>query len=80
MHSDTKHNNGRRTINGKIRLRVPKDKLQAKIRKYMVNGKPIHRAEWMADSDYDIVSQYQAEYRGRLSENYRIIVFDGKIR
>jgi len=64
MHSDTKHNNGRRTINGKIRLRVPKDKLQAKIRKYMVNGKPIHRAEWIVDSDYDIVSQYQAEYRG----------------
>ncbi|MCL2135900.1 MAG: hypothetical protein FWH37_10245 [Candidatus Bathyarchaeota archaeon] len=30
MHSDAKHRNGRRTINGKIRLKVPRDKIQAK--------------------------------------------------
>jgi group II intron reverse transcriptase/maturase len=64
MHSDTKHRNGRRTINGKIRLKVPKDKIQAKIGKYMAKGKPTHRAERIVDSDYDIVSQYQAEYLG----------------
>ena len=30
----------------------------------MRDGKPIHRMERTHDSDYSIVCQYQAEYRG----------------
>ena len=64
MHSDSKQKNGRRTINGKIQLRIPRDKIQAKISKYMAKGKPMHRAERIVDSDYDIISMYQAKYLG----------------
>jgi len=65
LHDDSKHGkNGRRTINGKTGLRVPKDRMQAKMQKYMAKGKPNHRAELLACSDYDIVNQYQSEFRG----------------
>jgi group II intron reverse transcriptase/maturase len=65
LHADMKHDkNGRRTINGLIGLRVPREKMQRKMSRYKANGKPIHRAERMTNSDYDIISQYQTELRG----------------
>lgn len=82
----TRHQNakrdkdGRRCINGQIRLQVPIDVVKAKCRFYMRNGKPIHRSERIFDSDYSIVAQYQAEFRGiveyyRLAENlYRFSI------
>ena len=53
-----------RSTNGTIALRVPKDKIKQLCRRYMRNGKPIHRTELIMRSDYDIISIYQAEYRG----------------
>jgi hypothetical protein len=65
LHADTKHDQrGQRIINGVMGLRVPRDKMQAKMRKYMARGKPVHRAELIHYSDYDIVCQYQSELRG----------------
>lgn len=55
---------GRRNLNGHISLDIPQDKLTELLRRYTKNGKSIHRAEILRDSDYDIVTKYQAEYRG----------------
>jgi group II intron reverse transcriptase/maturase len=54
----------RRTVNGKVELRVPKDVIQAKITERQANGKPTHRKELTRLSDYTIVRTYQWEYRG----------------
>ena len=65
FHSDTRHDRlGRRSVNGKIYLRVPKDVVRERCNLYKAKGKPIHRAELMNDSDYTIVSIYQGQYRG----------------
>jgi len=64
MHDDDKHTGGRRSINGKVGLRVPKEKMQLKMSRYMAKGKPCHRAEIAFNSDYDIIRQYQTEFRG----------------
>jgi group II intron reverse transcriptase/maturase len=65
LHDDTKHDRrGHRSINEKIGLRVPRDKMQAKMSKYKAKGKPTHRAEYTIHSDFDIVSQFQSEFRG----------------
>jgi len=64
LHDDAKHTGRRRSINGKVGLRVPKDKMQLKMSRYMANGKPCHRAEIAFNSDYDIIRQYQTEFRG----------------
>lgn len=63
--SDTKHSQrGWRSINGQIGLKVPRGVARTKARPYLRHGKPIHRAERMTDSDFSIIAQYQAEYRG----------------
>ena len=49
---------------GKVLLRMPPQKLEAKIAKYMRNGKPIHRAELRNGSDFSIVETYGSELRG----------------
>jgi group II intron reverse transcriptase/maturase len=66
MHADDKHHSKlrQRCINGTCGLKVPADVIQRKCAKYMHQGKPIHRAVLINDSDYSIVAQYQAEYRG----------------
>lgn len=65
LHNNAKHDGrGQRIINGAIGLRVPDDKMKAKMSEYMAKGEPIQRAERMTNSDYDIISQYQAELRG----------------
>ena len=65
LHCDTKHDyRGQRIINGAIGLSVPNDKLKEKMAEYMRSGKPIHRKERTVNSDYDIIAQYQAEFRG----------------
>ena len=67
-----------RSVNSKIGLRVPRDILEAKCRRYMQRGKPIHRKELTHGSDYNIVQTYQLEYRGivnyyRLAYNLRTL-------
>jgi group II intron reverse transcriptase/maturase len=58
------HTAGRRRINGRIGLRVPADILKRKIARYMRKGKIADRREHLIQSDYTIMSIYQAEYRG----------------
>ncbi len=54
----------RRVINGRVGLYLPEDVMQAKRKRYMRDGKPIHRTELLNDSDYDIINRYQGAYRG----------------
>ena len=56
--------NHKRAANGKIGLRVPYDVVQKTCAAYMRAGKPVHRAELLAETDYSIVARYQQEYRG----------------
>lgn len=55
---------GRRGINGYIILSMPKEKMHSFCKRYMRGNKPIHLSRRAMDSDYDIISQYQSEYRG----------------
>ena len=62
--NDKLDRHGRRKVNGRIGLRVPAKVIEQHCQAYMVNGKPAHRNELLADDDYTIVSRYQAEFRG----------------
>ena len=71
IHNDTKQTKGRRSANGKIGFRVPKDVIRKKCQDYTEEGKPTHRPEMLKDSVFTIIETYQAEYRG-LVEYYRM--------
>jgi hypothetical protein len=60
-----------RSINGKIGLRIPRDILEAKCKRYMKGKKAVHRKELENESDYAIVTTYQLEYRG-IANYYRL--------
>ncbi len=65
QHADDKlDRRGQRQVNETIGLRVPKEVIEQKCAFYMQRGKPAQRAQLLDDSDYSIVSKYQAEYRG----------------
>jgi len=69
QHSDTKLTHTvdrltRRSVNGRISLRVPKSVFVKKSAPYLQNGKPIHLPNLMINSDYTIVAEYQAKLRG----------------
>ena len=65
LHQDTKHDKrGQRSINGVIGFRIPDEKMNDKARLYKKSGKPIHRKERTINSDFDIIAQYQSEFRG----------------
>ncbi len=64
QHSDNKHTQGRRSINGIVALRIPASFIEEKCALYMRNGKPIHRPELINDDDFTIVNIYQSEFRG----------------
>jgi len=55
---------GQRQVNGMIGLRVPEAVIAKKCSLDMRNGKPAQRPQMLHDSDYTMVSRYQAEYRG----------------
>ncbi|MBR7678527.1 maturase, partial [Streptomyces daliensis] len=55
---------GRRTVNGKIQLRVPKDVIKAKCAPFLRRGKPAHLPQLMSCTPFDIISTYGAQYRG----------------
>jgi group II intron reverse transcriptase/maturase len=61
----------RPSVNGNIRLAIPEGKVQGACSRYMRGGKPIHRAELVNDSNYDIIARYGIEYRGLM--NYYIL-------
>jgi group II intron reverse transcriptase/maturase len=73
---NTKHTAHRRSVNGRIALRVPLDVLQAKRAKYMLKGEVVPNTNILRDSDFEIISRYQYEYRGvvqyyKLAQNVR---------
>jgi group II intron reverse transcriptase/maturase len=75
-HISTSHENTcrpkkKRHVNGKVELKMPLDVLRKKCQRYMRNGKPRHRPECLHDTDFSIVEQFQAEYRG-LVEYYQL--------
>jgi group II intron reverse transcriptase/maturase len=70
LQDDQKVTNGRRAVNGKTALRLPYAVITEKCARYMRGEKPIHRAELLNNDVYDIIEQYQAEYRG-IVEYYR---------
>ena len=64
QHDDRKITAGRRSVNGGIRLRVPREVIATKCARYMQRGKPERRPELMNETDHAIISHYGAEYRG----------------
>jgi len=76
LHKDTKRTTAkdgtkRRSINGQIGLRVPRDVLLNKSKQYQRRGKAIHRMELVNESDYTIMTIYQSAFRG-LANYYRL--------
>jgi group II intron reverse transcriptase/maturase len=61
---NTKIGGNRRSVNGGIALRMPASFGAERSRFYMRDEKAIHRMERTHSSDYSIICQYQAEYRG----------------
>lgn len=69
--SMTRKGTDRRSANGRIGLRIPQDKMDEKCQRYKQEGKVMHRAELMIESDYTIAMTYQLEYRG-IANYYRL--------
>jgi group II intron reverse transcriptase/maturase len=64
QHADQKLTGNRRSVNGIVRLRVPRDVIKAKCAPYLKRGKPERRGQLVNDDDFTIVRTYGAEYRG----------------
>ena len=74
QHSSTKITNGRRSVNGKIALRVPPEVVTAQCARYRQHGKPWPRPRLQNLDDYEIVRVYGAEYAGVV--NYYLLAQD----
>jgi group II intron reverse transcriptase/maturase len=64
QHADHKVTGKRRSANGIVGLRVPRDVITAKCAPYLKRGKPARRSHMVNDDDHTIVRTYGAEYRG----------------
>jgi hypothetical protein len=71
IQGDQQVTRGQRAINGKIGLKVPYPVITEKCARYMKGDTSVHRAELLNSDVYDIIEQYQAEYRGFV-EYYRL--------
>ena len=58
------HSTERRTVNGRIRLKVSQSFITERCSKYKRRGKATHRPELTVHSDYEIVTMYQSQLRG----------------
>jgi group II intron reverse transcriptase/maturase len=65
-HADHKTTNGRRSVNGKVALRVPRDVIKAKSRPFLKHGNPERRPDLMNLTDSRIIGGYGAQWRGYL--------------
>lgn len=72
--ADTQRCNGRRSINGKPMLSVPREIVEEWKKRYKRHNKPHHRAELIEHSDYDIVMTYNMEFQGLV--NYYALAHD----
>ena len=64
LQDDQKLTNKRRAINGRLGLKVPYSVITEKCARYMQNNTPVHLTERLNFDVFDIIEQYQAEYRG----------------
>lgn len=64
QHADHKVTGTKRSINGTIGLRVPRDVITAKCAPFLQHGKPERRNQMVNADDHTIVRTYGAEYRG----------------
>ncbi len=72
IHNDTLHDAiGKRTSNGVIGLLVPEDVVKTKMAAYMRRGKPVHLPARQNNTEFSIVRQYTAEFRG-IAEYYAL--------
>jgi hypothetical protein len=72
LHADHKHDQrGHRSINAEIGLKVPVDVIRAKCAPFLHHGRRIRRTERIVNTDFSIVAQFQAEFRG-VAEYYRL--------
>jgi len=75
LDADDKHDHrGQRCINGAPGLKVPVEVIKAKCSQYMQRSKPIQLTARLQDTDFSIISQYQAEYRGLVQ--YYLLAFN----
>jgi len=64
LHNDRKITRGKRSINGVIALRVPRDVIKAKCAPFLVRGSPDLRSRVVNDDVHTIIRTYGDEYRG----------------
>jgi len=64
QHADHKVTGTRRSVNGTVGLRVPRDVIKAKCSPFLKLGKPERRNQMVNEDDHTIVRTYGAEYRG----------------
>lgn len=64
LHNNRKITRGKRSINGVIALRVPRDVIKAKCAPFLVRGSPDLRSRLVNDDVHTIIRTYGAEYRG----------------
>ena len=62
-----------RNVNGRVELRVPAKVIEEHCAHYQAKGKPIHRAEYLNESDFAIMEKYQWKYRG-LMQYYTLAI------
>lgn len=62
-----------RSVNSVIRLGIPYGLVDELCKRYMRNGKPIHEAGMLFQSDADIIDAYQKRFRG-IAEYYKFAV------
>ena len=74
QHSSTKITRNRRSVNGRVALRVPPDVVKAQCARYRQHGKPSRRTRLQNQDDYHIIRIYAAEYRGVV--NYYLLAQD----
>jgi group II intron reverse transcriptase/maturase len=71
---NSKHTNGKRSLNGRIQLRMPRTVMPKWIRKFTRKGKTYGRVELVTHSDYDLVRKYATEFSGLV--NYYILAIN----
>ena len=75
LDADCKHDHrGQRCINGVPGLKVPATVIHKTCSRYTRCGKPIHLTARLHETDFSIITQYQAEYRGLVQ--YYLLAFN----
>ncbi|MCW2885890.1 MAG: RNA-directed polymerase, partial [Streptosporangiaceae bacterium] len=64
QHNSSKTTRRRRSVNGQVALRVPRDVIKAKSAPYLRRGKPAKQTALTNGHDHTIVATYGAIYRG----------------